>query len=47
MLNYSSYTIKSNQSTGPGKEDVVDNGPNVLVILIIGSKLKAGPLLTS
>ena len=47
VLNYSSYIIKSNQSTGPGKDDVVGNVPNVPVVLIIGIKLKTGRLLTS
>ena len=47
MLYYLSYTIESKQSTGPGNEDVVDNGPNVLVISMIGSKLKNGSILTS
>ena len=46
LLNYLSYTIESNQNTGPGKEDVVGNGKTVLVFLIIGIKLKTGLLLT-
>ena len=46
VLNYSSYTIESNQSTGPGKEDVVGNGKIILVRLMIGIILKTGLLLT-
>ena len=42
VLNYSSYTIESKQSTGPGQEDVVDNGPNVLAISMIGLVVKFG-----